>query len=133
VESGFDPESGDERIERVHLLEAGLRDEFDLVYANVSLSHVWGAEPSIFRALRDALRPGGYLLASDVPYPEALEQLRSPGGRLFTGVTVYVSLLGFRLLGPSELVAGMTAAGLEDVRVVDQPARTRMMALGRRP
>jgi hypothetical protein len=67
-----------------------------------------------------------------VPYAEELEALRSTPGRLFTGVTVYVSLLGFELLTPTQLVDGMRGAGLEDVRVVEQPARTRMMVLGRR-
>ena len=84
----------------VHLLEAGFRDEFDLVWANISLSHTWGSAPDVFAALVAAARPGGYVLCSDVPYAEGLEELRSTAGRLFTGVTVYVSLLGFELLTP---------------------------------
>jgi SAM-dependent methyltransferase len=117
----------------VHLLEAGFRDEFDLVWANISLSHTWGSTPDVFAALVEAARPGGYVLCSDVPYAEGLEELRSTAGRLFTGVTVYVSLLGFELLTPTELLDRMCGAGLEDVRVVEQPARTRMMVLGRKP
>jgi SAM-dependent methyltransferase len=125
--------SGRARVVDVQLLEAGFRDEFDLVWANISLSHTWGSTPDVFAALAAAARPGGYVLCSDVPYAERLEELRSTAGRLFTGVTVYVSLLGFELLTPAELLDGMRAAGLEDVRIVEQPARTRMMALGRKP
>ena len=121
------------RVEQVHLLEAGFSDEFDLVWANISLSHTWGAGADVFAALAAAARPGGFVLCSDVPYPETLDELRSTPGRLFTGVTVYVSLLGFELLTPTQLLGRMDEAGLEDVRLVDQPARTRMMALGRRP
>ena len=121
------------RIDQIHLLEAGFRDEFDLVWANISLSHTWGAGAEVFAALAAAARPGGFVLCSDVPYAEALDALRSTAGRLFTGVTVYVSLLGFELLTATELLGRMSESGLEDVRLVDQPARTRMMALGRRP
>ena len=121
------------RVDQVHLLEAGFRDEFDLVWANISLSHTWGAGPEVFAALAAAARPGGFVLCSDVPYAEALGELRSTAGRLFTGVTVYVSLLGFELLTPTELLGRMNESGLQDVRLVDQPARTRMMALGRKP
>jgi len=121
------------RVLDVHLLEAGFRDEFDLVWANISLSHTWGSSPDVFGALAAAVRPGGYVLCSDVPYAGTLEELRSTAGRLFTGVTFYVSLLGFELLTPTELLGHMGAAGLEDVRVVEQPARTRMMVLGRKP
>ena len=117
----------------VHLLEAGYREEFDLVWANISLSHTWGSAPDVFAALVAAARPGGYVLCSDVPYSEGLEDLRSNAGRLFTGVTVYVSLLGFELLTPTELLDRMRSAGLGDVHVVEQPARTRMMVLGRKP
>jgi SAM-dependent methyltransferase len=121
------------RVEQVHLLEAGFGDEFDLVWANISLSHTWGADREVFAALAAAARPGGFVLCSDVPYAESLDDLRSTAGRLFTGVTVYVSLLGFELLTPTQLLERMTGSGLEDVRLVDQPARTRMMVLGRRP
>jgi SAM-dependent methyltransferase len=121
------------RVESVHLLAAGFRDEFDLVWANISLSHTWGSTPEVFAALAAAARPGGFVICSDVPYAEKLEELRSTAGRLFTGVTVYVSLLGFELLTPGQLIEGMERAGLDGVRIVDQPARTRMMALGRKP
>ena len=124
--------SNSARVEEIHLLEAGFSDEFDLVWANISLSHTWGASREVFAALAAAARPGGFVLCSDVPYAETLDELRSTAGRLFTGVTVYVSLLGFELLTPTQLLERMTESGLEDVHLVDQPARTRMMALARR-
>jgi 2-polyprenyl-3-methyl-5-hydroxy-6-metoxy-1,4-benzoquinol methylase len=125
--------AGRATVERVHVTEAPWQGRFDLVYANISLSHTWGSGPEVFAAFGRLVRPGGVLLCSDVPYPERLEDLRSPAGRLFTGVTVYVSLLGFSLLTPAELLGRIAAAGFEDVRLAEQPARTRMMALARRP
>ena len=124
---------GRARVERLDIRELPWEDEFDLLFANISLSHTWGSEPDVFEAFYRVLKPGGFALCSDVPYPANLADLRSPAGRLFTGVTVYVSLLGFSLLTPDELLAGLTSAGFEDARIVDQPARTRMMALARKP
>ena len=120
-------------VERVHVTEAPWAGRFDLVYANISLSHTWGSGPEVFAAFLRLLKPGGSVLCSDVPYPAQLADLRSPAGRLFTGVTAYVSLLGFSLLTPEQLLAGLAAAGFEGSRIAEQPARTRMMALARRP
>ena len=133
VAAARDQAAGRAGVQKVHLLEAGFRDEFDLVWANISLSHTWGSDAEVFDALAAAARPGGFVLCSDVPYAETLEELRSTPGRLFTGVTIYVSLLGFELLTPSELLGRMVESGLQDVHIADQPARTRMMALGRKP
>jgi len=120
------------RVEWLDVRELPWREEFDLVFANISLSHTWGSGPEVFAAFRDALKPGGFVLCSDVPYPQRLEDLRSPSGRLFTGVSVYVSLLGFSLLTPDELLARLAGAGFDGARIVEQPARTRMMALARK-
>jgi SAM-dependent methyltransferase len=120
------------QIQRLHVTELPYDALFDLVYANISLSHTWGAGAEVFDALSAALKPGAWLLVSDVPYPEHFGDLQSTGGRLFTGVTIYVSLLGHRLLTPSELLARMRGAGLVEVHLADQPARTRMMVLGRK-
>jgi SAM-dependent methyltransferase len=118
------------RIERLDVRDLPWRDEFDLVFANISLSHTWGSGPEVFAAFHRTLKRGGFVLCSDVPYPARLDELRSPAGRLFTGVSVYVSLLGFSLLTPDALLARLAEAGFEDARIVAQPARTRMMALG---
>jgi SAM-dependent methyltransferase len=120
------------RVERMHVTEMPFSDEFDLAYANISLSHTYGAHPDVLRSIRAAIKPGGRLLVSDVPYPRDLDALRSPAGRLFTGVTVYVSLLGFELLTPEGLVDALESAAFEDVRIVPQPAKTRMMVLAKR-
>lgn len=120
-------------VEQVHVTDAPWTGRFDLVYANISLSHTWGSGPEVFAAFLRLLKPGGTILCSDVPYPARLADLRSPAGRLFTGVTAYVSLLGFSLLTPEELIARLQAAGFADARIAEQPARTRMMALARRP
>lgn len=120
-------------VEGVHVSAAPWAGRFDLVYANISLSHTWGSGPEVFAAFLRLLKPGGTVLCSDVPYPASLADLRSAAGRLFTGVTAYVSLLGFSLLTPDGLVTRLQAAGFADVRIAEQPAKTRMMVLARRP
>lgn len=123
---------GRARVEQIHVTEMPFRDEFDFAYANISLSHTWGATLEVVGAIRDALRPGGWFLASDVPFPSRLEDLRTPVGRMFVGVTVYVSLLGHSLLTSEELLDLFREAGFVDTRVVEQPSPTRMMILGRK-
>jgi hypothetical protein len=54
-------------------------------------------------------------------------------GRLFVGVTIYVSLLGFELYTEAQLRAGLEAADFNEIYLADQPAPTRMMVLARRP
>jgi SAM-dependent methyltransferase len=115
------------------LLEGAYDSQFDLIVADVSLSHTWGMGAPALSALRDALRPGGWLLVSDIPYPDDVESLRSMSGRLFVGVTIYVSLLGFELYTEAQLRAGLEAADFDEIYLADQPAPTRMMVLARRP
>lgn len=114
-----------------HVTEMSFAGEFDLVMAYSSISHVWGSTPEVFAALVRALRPGGTLLVSEIPYPEDLGGLRTVAGRMFSGVAFDVALLGHELLTPRELLGKMSAAGLVNVRLADQPAITRMMAVGR--
>jgi SAM-dependent methyltransferase len=107
--------------------EMPYEDEFDLVWCNIALSHTWGADPEVIEALKRALKPGGWLVVSDVPHPATVEDLRSPSGRMFVGVTMYVSLLGPGLLTQDELLEKLGAGGFRQVVLADQPARTRMM------
>jgi SAM-dependent methyltransferase len=115
------------------LLDGAYESRFDLIVADVSLSHTWGMNPATLAALRDALRPGGWLLVSDIPYPEDVESLRSTSGRLFVGVTIYVALLGFELYTEAELRGQLEAADFTEIYLADQSAPTRMMVLARRP
>ncbi len=115
------------------LLDGAFDSRFDLIVADVSLSHTWGMKPESLKALWGALRPGGWLLVSDIPYPDDVESLRSMSGRLFVGVTIYVSLLGFELYTEAELRAALEAADFTEIYRADQPAPTRMMVLARRP
>ena len=57
----------------------------------------------------------------------------APDYRLFVGVTIYVSLLGFELYTEAQLRAGLEAADFTEIYLADQPAPTRMMVLARRP
>ncbi|MEA2277259.1 MAG: hypothetical protein QOI62_3028 [Solirubrobacteraceae bacterium] len=114
-------------VRRMDVREMPYEDEFDLVWCNIALSHTWGADPEVIEALKRALKPGGWLVVSDVPHPATVEDLRSPSGRMFVGVTMYVSLLGPGLLTQDELLEKLGAGGFRQVVLADQPARTRMM------
>ena len=118
-------------IERKHVTELGDERQFDLIWCNVALSHTWGAGPEVIAALRGLLKPGGWLIASEVPNPPTIEGLRSPTGRMFVGVATYVSLMGPGLLTEDQLKSLLESGGFSDVKLVEQPARTRMMVAAR--
>jgi SAM-dependent methyltransferase len=121
------------RLRRGGLLDGPYDSQFDLIVADVSLTHTWGLGPEALGALRTALRPGGWLLVSDIPYPDDVSDLRSTAGRLFVGVTIYVALLGFELYTETQLRGALDDAGFSEIYRADQPAPTRMMVLARRP
>jgi SAM-dependent methyltransferase len=118
-------------IEHKQVTELGDGQQFDLIWCNIALSHTWGAGPEVIAALRGLLKPGGWLIASDVPNPPAIEGLRSPTGRMFVGVSTYVSLMGPGLLTEDQLISVLEQGGFAEVKLVEQPARTRMMVAAR--
>lgn len=102
-------------------------DAFDLIWCNVALSHTWGAGQDVIATLNRALKPGGWLLVSEVPQPATLEDLRSGTGRMFVGVMLYVALMGPGLLTQGQLREALERGGFDHVVVAEQPAPTRMM------
>jgi SAM-dependent methyltransferase len=107
---------------------------FDLVYLNVVL-HETGGPEDYRRTLAScyrALRPGGAILVSEMPYPDDVTAYRSPVNRLLAGVQHHEALVGCGEITIEQLRELLVAAGFQRVRRCEQPNPLRVMYLGTR-
>ena len=108
---------------------------FDLVVMNITL-HETGDESNwqnVLRRSRRALRPGGSVLVSELPYPDHVAAYRSsPIYRMLAGVQLHEAAVGCGAITQSGLGDLLRGAGFRNVRVVDQPMPTRHVMLGDR-
>jgi SAM-dependent methyltransferase len=87
---------------RVHLIHSGMEDldaeaEFDAITINVSMHECRDIE-KVTEAVHRALKPGGYFLNSDFPFPETGEGVKTVPGRIMSGVQFFEALIDDQLL-----------------------------------
>ncbi len=120
------------RVEALSALAMEFADRFDLAVMNIAL-HETGERPEWEMALRRvwrALRAGGALLVSELPYPGTIEEYRAhPAYRLLAGIQHHEALVGCGMITVPELRALLEGAGFHHVRRVEQPSPTRVMYL----
>jgi SAM-dependent methyltransferase len=89
----------DERVELVHtpLEDLDRHDEFDLVINNISM-HECRDIDQVTARVRQALRPGGWFVISDFPFPEDDDGLRSVPGRIMSGIQFFEAQIDDQLL-----------------------------------
>ncbi len=131
--SGVDGDAGTLELARARLEEAGVegvqmvhspledltfKEEFDVVLINVSLHEARDLKKIIRNAHR-ALKPGGWFVVSDFPFPEKLEDLRTIPALLMCGIQYFEALIDDQLLPMSRYVAEMEEAGFRDLRTVE--------------
>ena len=108
---------------------------YDLVVMSRSLHEVGGPDEhlSVLRRSKDALRPGGWVVVSELPYPDNEADYRdNPDHRRLAGAQLHEAIVGCAMITQSQLPALLRRAGYEDVRVVDQPRSSRIVSIGRR-
>jgi ubiquinone/menaquinone biosynthesis C-methylase UbiE len=145
---GIDPEPQQLELARAQVDQAGLEPRvrleqgdarhldqparFDLVVMNIAL-HETGGEADyrdVLARVRRALRPGGWLLVSELPYPGTVEEYRSqPAYKLMAGVQFHEILTRCGMITIPHLEELLREAGFAPVRKVDQPSPTRVMFL----
>lgn len=76
-----------DRVTLMHtpLEELDTDEEFALVTNNISMHECRDAD-AVTANIREALEDGGWFVISDVPFPDSMEGLRSPAGRMMSGV-----------------------------------------------
>jgi predicted O-methyltransferase YrrM len=123
-----------DRVETRHG-DANLLDEedaYDLVVMNIALHETGG--PTEYRNVLDrsrrALRSGGSILVSELPYPDSPAEYRAhPVYRALAGVQIHEAQVGCGAITQGELRALLEDAGFANVRVATQPLPTRFVML----
>ena len=108
---------------RVDLIESGMEDldaedEFDAITINVSLHECRDIE-KVTAAVHRALKPGGYFLNSDFPFPETGEGVRTVPGRIMTGIQFFEALIDDQLLSVNFYLELFRRHGFAEIGVVE--------------
>lgn len=148
---GIEPDGPSIALARAALAEAGVedrvslrqedanaledRDVYDLVVLSVTLHETGGeaAWANVLARAHRALRRGGTILVSELPYPDRVADYRTePVYQMLAGVQLHEAVVGCGMITQGELGELLRTAGFRDVRVVDQPIKTRHVILGTR-
>lgn len=116
--------------------ELAEQDRYDLATLNLVL-HETGGETSWRNVLRrtfDALRIGGGILVSELPYPDDLGDYRTnPIHRDLAGVQLHETVVGCGAITQGQLLNLVDDAGFTDVGVAEQPRTSRHVVIGTKP
>ena len=88
--------------DRVSLVRSMLEDlnhseEYDVAFINVSMHECRDIE-KVTSNVRRALKPDGYFVISDFPFPDSMEECRTVPARVMCGIQFAEALLGDQLL-----------------------------------
>jgi SAM-dependent methyltransferase len=89
----------DDRVElvRTPLEDLDRHDEFHLVINNISMHECRDIDRATIR-VHQALRPGGWFVISDFPFPEDDEGLQSAAGQIMSGIQFFEAQIDDQLL-----------------------------------
>jgi SAM-dependent methyltransferase len=126
---------------RVHLREldaVNLDDEacHDLVTMNLVLHEVGdeSRQHDVLRRAHRALRPGGGIVVSELPYPDDESSYRSdPVHRRLAGIMLHEAVVGCGAITTQQLLDRLAHAGFVDVRPIEQPRPSRYVVVATRP
>jgi len=148
---GVDPEPAQLELARGNVAAAGVEGRvtlqegdarllgnevpFDLIVMNISLHETGGHDDwkNVLVRVRRALRPRGWLLVSELPYPGTVEEYRgSPAYKLLAGVQFHEILTRCGMITIPQLAELLRSADFGMIRRVDQPNPTRIMFLAQK-
>jgi SAM-dependent methyltransferase len=117
-----------DRVELVHtpLEELDRDSEFDLITNNISM-HECRDINRVTENIRRALRPGGYFVISDFPFPDTDEALRTVPGRIMSGIQFFEAQIDDQLLPVAaylELLQGRGFRGVDSFQLTPVHAVT---------
>lgn len=107
-------------------------EDYDLVVMNIVLHETGGPTEyrNVLRRTRRALRPGGTVLVSELPYPDSPAAYRTnPVYQALAGVQIHEAQVGCGAITQNELRELLDEAGFSNVRIAEQPLPTRFVML----
>lgn len=109
--------------DRVELIRSGMEDldadaEYDAITINVSMHECRDIE-KVTAAVHRALKPGGYFLNSDFPFPESGEGVRTVPGRIMSGVQFFEALIDDQLVSVGYYLDLYERHGFSETGVVE--------------
>jgi ubiquinone/menaquinone biosynthesis C-methylase UbiE len=105
-----------DRISLVHsmLEEINTSEEFDMVFINVSM-HECRDIDKVTSNVHLALKPDGYFVISDFPFPDSTEGCRTVPARIMCGIQFPEALLGDQLLPTQAYIDLLIRHGFRNV------------------
>lgn len=127
-----------DRVEIREIDANNLEDEnvFDLVTLNVTLHETggWAEYENVLSRVRRALKPGGTVVVSELPYPDSPHAYREhPVYKMYAGVQLHEALVGCGMITQGQLADLLQNARFASVRVARQSVPTRFVMLGEKP
>jgi SAM-dependent methyltransferase len=109
--------------DKVSLLESTLEDisaveEYDAVLINISMHECRDIEQVAERVLR-SLKPGGYFVISDFPFPATTQECRTVPARVLCGIQYFEALIGDQLMPTQAFVDLLNRHGFKNVGAFD--------------
>lgn len=89
-----------------------------MVFINISLHEARDMERVVPNAHR-ALKPRGWSVVSDMPFPEKLEDMRPIPAQIRSGIQHFEALIDDQLLSVSQYVEDLEKAGFEEIETLD--------------
>jgi SAM-dependent methyltransferase len=109
--------------------------QHDLVVLSITLHETGGVAEweNVLRRVRAALRPGGGIVVSELPYPDDVMAYRTePVYQMLAGVQLHEVVAGCGAITRGQLGRLLREADFRDVRVAEQPMPTRHVVIGTR-
>jgi SAM-dependent methyltransferase len=103
---------------RSMLEEVNATEEFDVAFINVSMHECRDIE-RVTSNVHRALKPSGYFVISDFPFPESTEGCRTVPGRLMCGIQFAEALMGDQLLPTRTYVELLGRHGFHNVNAFE--------------
>jgi ubiquinone/menaquinone biosynthesis C-methylase UbiE len=107
-------------------------DAYDLVTMNIVLHETGGPAEyrNVLSRVRRALKPGGTVVVSELPYPDSPGEYReAPVYNALAGVQLHEALVGCGMITQGQLPKLLAESGFANARVAEQPLPTRFVML----
>ncbi len=124
------------RLRELDVTDLTDQNQHDLVTMNLVLHETGGptTQHDALRRVYRALRPGGALVVSELPYPDDEAAYRAdPVHQRLAGLRLHEEVVGCGAITRQELLDRVSEAGFIDVQEVDQPRTSRFVILASRP